>query len=62
MSNISVTVTTTATLLIASNLQRLSLLITNAGSETVYIGHDEDVTVNNGIPLVIQKHQYLLLK
>jgi hypothetical protein len=47
MSFGSVTVGTDTTLILESNSQRLSLIITNAGNGTVHIGQDASVTTSN---------------
>ena len=47
----TVTVTTTATEIVAPNTKRLSLIVFNSGDEVVYIGQDNTVTIANGIPL-----------
>ena len=48
----TVTVTTAATKIVDANSQRQSLIISNAGSVTVYIGPDDSVTTANGMPIV----------
>jgi hypothetical protein len=52
MAYSSVTVGNTATLLVAANTARLSLVIENNGSVTVYLGPDTSVSSSNGIPLL----------
>ena len=52
MSFNTVTVTSTATKIVDANTQRQSLIISNAGSVTIYIGPDNTVTTSNGTPLV----------
>ena len=52
MSYNTVTVTTSATLIVANNTQRQSILVTNTGTGTVYLGPDSSVTTSNGMPLV----------
>jgi len=48
----TVTVTTTATLIIAANAQRRNLTIVNTSlSAIVYIGPDATITTSNAIPL-----------
>ena len=47
----NVTVGNTATLIVAANTARLSLIIENNGSVPVYIGQDASVSVSNGIVL-----------
>lgn len=48
----AVTVTTTATLIVEFNCNRKEVIITNNNDEdvTVYIGMDENVTVDTGTP------------
>ena len=50
----AVTVTTSATLLRASNPDRISVSITNRTSEILYIGFDNSVTVNTGFSIYQQ--------
>jgi hypothetical protein len=54
MSYNTVTVAATAggTLIVAANPQRLSLIITNTGVQTVYIGQDTSLDSSNGVPLL----------
>ena len=47
----AVTVTIAATLIKASNANRLSLQITNTSGEVCYIAFDSSVTATNGFPL-----------
>jgi hypothetical protein len=47
----AVTVTASATLIKASNANRLSLQITNTSGEVCYIGFDTSVSSTNGFPL-----------
>ena len=47
----NINVNNTATLIVDSNPQRLSLLIQNNSSYIVYLGQDNNVTFSNGIPL-----------
>lgn len=48
----SKTILTTATLIVPANCRRKSLSIANTSSSTiVYIGPDNTVTTNNGLPL-----------
>jgi hypothetical protein len=47
----TITVTNSATEIVGANPQRLSLILTNTGSPTVYIGQDTSVTTSNGVPL-----------
>lgn len=49
----SSSVTTSVTLIVTARSNRRELLITNAGSETVYIGYDDTVTLANGFPLIV---------
>lgn len=51
MAYTTVTVTNAATLIVAANTQRLSLIVVNTGTPTVYIGQDESVTAANGVPI-----------
>ena len=48
----NVTVGNTATLIVAANSARLSLVIQNNGSATVYLGPSASVSASNGIPLL----------
>lgn len=52
MAYSTVTLTNAATVIVAANPQRLSLIITNTGTPTVYIGQDASVTAANGVPLL----------
>ena len=45
------TVTNVATLIVSPNRERIGLTIVNNGTETIYLGPDNTVTVNNGLPL-----------
>lgn len=47
----TVTVTTTATQIMASNPLRKGCLITNTANATIYLGMDSSVTTSTGIPL-----------
>ena len=47
----AVTCANTATQLVAADTNRKSVLITNNGTEFIYIGNDASVTTANGIPL-----------
>lgn len=47
----TVSVGSTATVILASNPERKGCLIANAGSATLYIGMDSAVTTANGTPL-----------
>lgn len=51
MSYGTVTVTTSATLIVAANTQRRNLTVVNDGSSTIYIGPDSSITTANAIPL-----------
>ncbi len=42
----------TATLIVAIQSRRIGILMANAGQSTVYVGSDNTVTVNNGIPIL----------
>lgn len=46
----TVSVTTAATLIVAANTGRRSLIIGHDGSAKIYIGPDDSVTTSNGIP------------
>ena len=50
----AVSVGTSATLIKAAKSDRVSLKITNGGTETVYIGFDSGVTTSNGFPILTQ--------
>ena len=48
----TVTVSNVATLILAPNTARLSLLLVNASTDTtIYIGQDTSVTTTNGVPI-----------
>lgn len=47
----SITVATTATLILASNLERRGSILVNNSNQTVYLGMDAAVTTSNGLPL-----------
>jgi hypothetical protein len=47
----TVTVTTSATLIVSPNTDRLNLILTNFGSTVCYIGQDASVTSSNGVHL-----------
>jgi hypothetical protein len=49
----TVTVASTAggTLILDANPKRIGIIIVNTGTQTVYLGHDTNVTTANGIPL-----------
>jgi hypothetical protein len=46
-----VTVTSTPAQVLAADKSRLKALLVNAGSSTIYLGHDNTVSSSNGIPL-----------
>lgn len=48
--------TTTATQLVATNSNRITLLIYNAGTETVYLNRSSSVSTTNGVPLLPQSN------
>lgn len=48
----TVTVTVAATLIVAANPQRQSLILVNTGSETLYVGPDSSVTAANGVAII----------
>jgi len=48
----TVTVTTSATLILAANADRHSFLLANTSSGTVFIGPRNDVTAANGTPVL----------
>lgn len=47
----AVSVGTTATLILAANTSRLSVLIRNDGTDTVFVGGDSSVTTSDGMPI-----------
>jgi hypothetical protein len=47
-----VVIGTTATKIVSVNANRQSLIITNVGTEDVYLGPDSSLTSSIGIPLV----------
>ena len=47
----TVTITTTATLIIAANTNRIGLILVNTSAGTVYLADNNSVTTSNGIPL-----------
>lgn len=51
MSYGAVSVTNTATLIVAANTKRRSITIVNDSSSTIYIGPDSSITTANGTPL-----------
>ena len=48
----TVTVTTSATLIVGANTQRQSLIIDNTSAQDLYIGPDDSVTTANGTRIV----------
>ena len=46
------TVTTSATLILAANTRRQSVVITNVGDETIYFGPDTNITSSNSPHIV----------
>lgn len=51
MAYAQILVSSTSTIIVPGNSQRLNLIVRNIGSSTLYIGQDSNVTVSNGIPL-----------
>ena len=51
MSYGSVNIMTTATQIVDANTQRLSLILQNVGSRTIYIGGDSGVSTLNSVAL-----------
>lgn len=51
MATVTVAATAGGTLIIAPNPARLGVILTNTGTQTVYIGQDTTVTSANGVPL-----------
>jgi hypothetical protein len=47
----TITVGSSATKIVGANPQRISLMIVNTGTPTVYIGQDNTVLTTTGIPL-----------
>ena len=47
----TVTVSNSATLILAANTNRLGLVLVNTSSGTVYVGEDTSVTTSNGTPI-----------
>ena len=47
----NISVGATATLIVAANSKRQSLIITNDGTVTLYVGPDSSVTATNGIQI-----------
>lgn len=47
-----INVTSTPTLILASNPERLGCLINNTDSATVYLGFDANVSITTGLPLI----------
>lgn len=50
------TVSSTAALIIDGNVKRKGFFITNNSSRTVFIGPDNNVTVDNGVPIYQYQH------
>lgn len=48
----TITATTGGTLIVDANPQRIGLILVNTSTQTVYLGHDTNVTTANGIPLL----------
>ncbi len=48
----TVTVGTSASLVLGANPSRRGMILANAGASTVYIGSDSSVTTSTGIPIV----------
>lgn len=48
----TVSVGSTATVILPANLARRGCLVTNTSAGTVYLGFDANVTTANGIPIV----------
>jgi hypothetical protein len=48
----TITITTTATKIVSANPNRQSLILANVGTGTVYLGPDDTVTKDNGVPLL----------
>lgn len=51
-NTVTVPATTGGILIVAANPQRLSLIITNTGAQTIYIGQDSSITAATGVPLI----------
>lgn len=60
MNNGNVTVTTSATLIIATNTSRTSLLIRNNSGATLFIGGDNSVTTSTGYRITGGQSMYIL--
>lgn len=48
----TVTVTTSATQIVAGNTKRIGLIVENNSAGTIFLGSDSSVTTSNGIPLL----------
>ena len=48
MASVTIT-TTTAVQIVAANSQRISVIITNEGPNSIYLGADDDVTTATGV-------------
>jgi len=59
MNNGNITVTTSATLIIATNTSRKSILIRNNGSATLFIGGNNSVTTSNGYRITGGQSMYI---
>ena len=51
MSYAAVTITTSATLIVAANTRRRNLTIVSNSSSTIHIGPDDSITTSNALPL-----------
>lgn len=51
MAYAAVTITTSATLIVAANTKRRNLTIVSNSSSTAHIGPDDSITTSNAIPL-----------
>lgn len=51
----TINVTTSATLIIAANTNQKKRNLKNVGSETVFVGSDNSVTVADGFPVLPQE-------
>ena len=47
----NVNVATSATQIVAKNLSRITLIMFNNGSNTIFLGTDNNVTTSNGYPM-----------
>jgi len=55
----NISVTTSATLIKATNTSRKSILIRNNGSSTLYIGGNNSVTTSNGFEVIAGEEIYI---